>query len=93
MSPKTITPSKPLTNSQLAQATIAAIVHLEKAIERIDERMQTAEGDEFTRLANALSRAVTALFNGHRTISYLTGSTTPLDEALRELKALAFEED
>src|SRR5512140_3618268 len=70
-----------------------AIQYLEEAIDEIYVRMMKAQGDEFTRLANALSVATTALFNGHRTNSYLSGGMTPLEDALRELKALDFGED
>ena len=77
---------------QVQKATFA-IVHLEETIERICKRMEEADGEAFTRLANALAISTTALFNGHRTISYLTGGMTPMEQALRELETLDFEED
>ena len=77
---------------QVRKATFA-IRHLENAIDEIYARMMEARGDEFARLANALSVATTALFNGHRTIRYLAGGTTPMEQALRELKGLDFSED
>ncbi len=70
-----------------------AILYLEQAIDEIHARLMRADGDEFPRLANSLSLAVTALFNGHRTISFLTGGMTPMEDALNELKALNFSED
>jgi hypothetical protein len=79
-------------DGQVRKATFA-ILHLEQAIEAIYKRMMKADRDEFTRLANTLSLATTALFNGHRTLSYLTGGMTPMEEALRELRALDFSED
>ncbi len=78
--------------SQVRKATLA-ILHLEQVIDAIRARMLEAEGDEFVRLANSLSLAATALFNGHRTVRYLTGGRTPMEQALRELKGLDFSED
>ena len=69
------------------------IQRLETAIDEISERMKNASDDEFTRLANALSFAATALFNGHRTLTYLSGGMTPVEDAMRELLALDFAED
>ena len=69
------------------------IRRLEESIDVICARMAEAQGDEFTKLANALSGATTALFNGHRTMSYLTGGMTPLEDALKELSTLDFGED
>ncbi len=71
----------------------AAIRYLEDVMDQIYARMRGAEGEEFTRLANALSLAATSLFAGHRTVAFLTGGVTPVEEALRELEALDFEED
>ena len=62
-------------------------------MDEIFARLKQAEGEEFTRLANALSLAATSLFNGHRTVAYLTGGMSPVEEALKELEALDFEED
>jgi hypothetical protein len=70
-----------------------AITYLEDAIDEIHARMMEAEGEEFTRLANALSLATTSLFNGHRTMAYLMGGMAPVEDALRELRALDFGED
>ncbi len=70
-----------------------AIAYLESAIDRIWEKMKRARGEEFARLANALSFASTALFNGHRTIAFLRGGISPVEEAMRELESLRFEED
>ncbi len=78
---------------QLRKPTFA-IQYLEDAIDLIHERMMdTLNVEEFTRLAGALSLATTALFNGHRTLAYLTGGMTPVEDALRELKVLDFSED
>ncbi len=71
----------------------AAIRYLEDVMDQIYARMKGAKGEEFTRLANALSLAATSLFAGHRTVAFLTGGVTPVEEALRELEALDFEED
>src|SRR5512135_3048653 len=81
-----------LEDPQLRKASFA-IQYLENAIDQIYGRLMEAKGEEFTRLANALASATTALFNGHRTISYLTGGMTPLEDALRELRELNFGED
>lgn len=70
-----------------------AILHLEQAIDELSARLMAAEGDDFPRLANSLSLAVTALMNAHRTISFLTGGASPMEEALRELASLDFSED
>ena len=82
----------PLSEAQIRKATFA-ILHLEQVIDAIQERMKEADTDEFVRLANALSLASTALFNGHRTISYVSGLQTPMEEALKELKGLKLAED
>ena len=47
-------------------------------MDEIHARMGDAQGEEFTRLGNALSLAATALFNGHRTVAFLTGGVTPV---------------
>ncbi len=70
-----------------------AIQCLEETIDEIRARMKKASGDEFTKLANALSFAITALFNGHRTLAYLSGGMTPIEDAMRELLTLDFAED
>ncbi len=82
----------PQTDRALQKASFA-IPYLEDAIDEIYARLLQARGAEFTRLANALSRAATALFHAHRTLSALTGGATPMEEALRELEALDFHED
>ena len=79
-------------DAQVRKATFA-ILHLERVIDAIQAKMKEADIDEFTRLANSLSLATTALFNGHRTLSFLTGGMTPMEEALKELKSLKFSED
>ena len=70
-----------------------AIRHLEDTIDEICRRMKEADGELFTRLANTLSLATTALFNGHRTMAYLNGGMSPIDDALKELMGLDFAED
>ncbi len=77
---------------QLRNAAFA-IAHLQGVIEVIAARLEKAEGDEFARPANCLALASTAFFNGHRTLAYLSGGATPMDEALQELKKLKFSED
>ena len=42
---------------------------------------------------NALSLATTALFNGHRTMAYLHGGISPIDDAVNELMGMEFGED
>ena len=70
-----------------------AVTYLEDVIDRLYTQIMSAEGDELCRLSSTLCLATTALFNGHRTINFLTGGATPMEQALKELKALAFEED
>lgn len=70
-----------------------AVRYLENTIDEIYTRMQSAQGERFTRLANALALATTALFNGHRTMAYLSGGMTPIEDALKEVLALDFKED
>ncbi len=70
-----------------------AIPYLEQAIEAIGERLRVAQGEEFTRLANSLALATTALFNGHRTLAFLTGEVNQIDRAVKELETLEFDED
>jgi hypothetical protein len=70
-----------------------AIRYLEEVMDEIMRRMREATPEEFTRLANSLALATTALFNGHRTVAYLMGEMTPVEDALRELAALGFAED
>jgi hypothetical protein len=71
----------------------AAIRYLQDVMDVTYARLKRADGEEFARLANTLSLAATALFNGYRTVAYLTGGIAPVDEALKELQALGFEED
>jgi len=70
-----------------------AIKYLEGVMDEIMRRIVRARNDDFTRLSNSLSLATTALLNAHRTVAYLRGEATPIEDALRELEALAFEED
>lgn len=75
------------------QSLLTAIRYLEDVIDVTYARLKRAEGEEFTRLANTLSLAASALFNGHRTVAYLMGGMNPVDDALKELAALGFAED
>jgi hypothetical protein len=75
------------------EGVMRAIFYLEAVMDEIFARLKRAEGEEFTRLANALSLAATSLFNGHRTVAFLTGGMTPVEDALRELEVLDFGED
>jgi hypothetical protein len=70
-----------------------AIRYLEEVMDEIVRRLREATPEEFTRLANSLALAATALFNGHRTVAYLMGEMTPVEDALKELEALGFAED
>ncbi len=71
-----------------------AIAYLEAALDRIYAHLlRASEPDELMRLARALSICTTALFHAHRIAAGLSGASTPLDDALRELGALGFDED
>ena len=83
-------PEKALGSSTGPERTIR---YLEEMIDEIFARVKRAEGEEFTRLANTLSLAATSLFNGHRTVAYLTGGMSPVEDALKELGVLDFSED
>ena len=76
-----------------ANRPMKAIHYLEVVMDELYARMKEADSEEFTRLANALSLAATALFNGHRTVAFLTGGVSPIEDAVKELKALDFQED
>jgi hypothetical protein len=75
------------------QSLLRAIRYLEDVMDVTYARLKRADGEEFTRLANTLSLAATSLFNGHRTVAYLMGGVTPVEDALKELAALGFAED
>lgn len=70
-----------------------AMRYLEEAMEEIFARMEKARGQNFVRLANALSMAATSLFSGHRTMAYLSGGISPIEDAMKELQSLDFSED
>jgi hypothetical protein len=70
------------------------ILRLEDVNDRIFDRLKTAgDTDEFTKLTNTFSTNTVAIFNGHRTLSFVSGSATPVQEAYNELKTLEFDED
>jgi hypothetical protein len=71
-----------------------ALILLEDAIDAIYKRFtKTRDDDTFARLANSLSLATSSLFSGHRTNAFISGKFTPVDEAIRELVTLDFDED
>lgn len=71
-----------------------AIAYLEDALDRIHTRLLAAsDADELMRLARALSVCATALFHAHRISAMLSGGSGPLDDALKELGQLEFDED
>ncbi len=71
-----------------------AIRYLEDALDRIHTRLLGSESaDELMRLARALSVCATALFHAHRITADLSGGSGVLDEALKALGELEFEED
>jgi hypothetical protein len=80
-------------DGDVAAGPLKAIRYLEVVMDEIYARMKGADSEEFTRLANALSLAAAAFFNGHRTVAFLTGGMTPLEDAVRELKTLDYTED
>jgi hypothetical protein len=75
------------------ESLLRAIRYLEQVMDELHSRMRRAKGDEYTRLSNSLALAATALFNGHRTVAYLLGGLNPVEDAIKELKALDFAED
>ena len=71
-----------------------AITYLEDALDRIHAHLLRADdADELMRLARALSVCTTALFNAHRISAYLTGGSGVMEEALKALGELEFDED
>ncbi len=86
-------PAAPPEN-QAPRAPSFAILYLEQALDRIFARIpQAASADELMRLARALSLCTTALFNAHRIDAMLRGGLNPMDEALKALGELDFDED
>lgn len=70
------------------------ILRLEDVNDRIFDRLKGAgDTDEFVKLCAVFSTNSTAIFNGHRTLSFVSGSATPIQEAYNELKTLEFDED
>ncbi len=71
-----------------------AIRYLEDALDRIHTHLLAADSaDELMRLARALSVCTTALFNAHRIAHLLSGGEGVMEEALKALGDLEFEED
>ncbi len=71
-----------------------AITYLEDALDRIYAHLlRSDDADELMRLARALSVCTTALFNAHRIAAILHGGATPMEDALRALGELQFDED
>ena len=70
------------------------ILALEDTLDAIIERLKGADDDKaFAALANSMSMASTAIFTGHRTITFMSGKIVPVEQALDELKALDFDDD
>ena len=71
-----------------------AIAYLEDALDRVHERLLAAsDADELMRLSRALSVCTTALFNAHRIAHLLSGGAGVMEEALKALGELEFDED
>ncbi len=84
----------PPPDDRIARPPAFAIAYLEDALDRIYTHLLAAQqADELMRLARALSVCTTALFNAHRISAVLSGEAGVMEEALRELGALDFDED
>ncbi len=71
-----------------------ALTYLEDALDRIYTHLLAAESaDELMRLSRALSVCTTALFNAHRIAHLLSGGAGVMEEALKALGELEFDED
>ncbi len=71
-----------------------ALTYLEDALDRIYTHLLAAESaDELMRLSRALSVCTTALFNAHRIARLLSGGAGVMEEALKALGELEFDED
>ncbi len=71
-----------------------AIAYLEDALDRVHKHLLAAtDADELMRLSRALSACTMALFNAHRISAMLSGSTGVMEEALKALSELDFQED
>jgi hypothetical protein len=71
-----------------------AVRMLEQAIEETYRRMRKADDqDAFVKLANSLAMATTRLVNAHRILALLASGHTSVEEALKELQRIGFEED
>jgi hypothetical protein len=71
-----------------------AVRMLEQAIEETYRRMRKADDqDAFVKLANSLAMATTRLVNAHRILALLSSGHTSVEEALKELQRIGFEED
>ncbi len=95
---KRVTPASPEPapppENQVPRAPSFAILYLEQALDRIFARIpQAASADELMRLSRALSLCTTALFNAHRIDAMLRGVSGEMDEALKALGELDFDED
>ncbi len=71
-----------------------ALLYLEDALDRVHTHLLAAtDADELMRLSRALSVCTTALFNAHRIAHLLSGGAGVMEEALKALSELDFEED
>ena len=71
-----------------------ALLYLEDALDRVHAHILTTDdADELMRLSRALSFCTTALFNAHRIARLLSGGSGVMDEALKALGELDFQED
>lgn len=72
----------------------STIVRLEEVQDRIFELVHAiSDVDQSIKLVNAFANNAIAVFSGHRTIQFISGTATPIDEAFEELKTLDFDED
>lgn len=79
---------------QKLRALENTIVRLEEVQDRIFDMIHSSNDvDQSVKLINAFSNNAIAIFSGHRTIQFVSGTATPIDEAFEELKTLDFDED
>src|SRR5512140_2975648 len=80
--------------SQAPREPAFAILYLQDALDRVHTHLLAAtDADELMRLSRALSVCTTALFNAHRIAHLLSAGSGVLDEALKALGELEFDED
>ena len=71
-----------------------SVLRLEETQEMLIERIRATKiPATWMQLTFALVKNCNSIFNGYRTMAFLNGSLTPMDQALEELKTLDFNED